>query len=311
MSSGVNSSDWNGRREPCQDRDRRALPPLQRPCRPSISQWARVTALIGCLAASPALAAGELPQAVKASGVVHISVNAIYPPMEYKDPQSNALIGVDIDLGEALAKRLGVKLDWQESAFEQLISSLQTGRADLILSGLSDLAARRESMDFIDYLKSGAQFYGLSASPLAKQEDLCGKKVGTSRSTSFPAEIRKWSAEHCEAAGKPAIDVVSAESTADARAQLKQGRIDAAVQGAETVPYMMSLEAGAFKPIGQPFTVAYQGIAFKKSDAAFRDAVADALEALIKDGSYQAILAKWHLPNTAVPGIIVNGEPRR
>ncbi|MFI5015960.1 MAG: ABC transporter substrate-binding protein [Hyphomicrobiales bacterium] len=272
---------------------------------------AAVIGLLGLLCASPSLEAAELPAAVKASGTIHISVNAIYPPMEYKDPQSNQLVGLDIDLGEALAKKLGVKLDWQESAFEQLIPSLQTGRADLILSGLSDLPARRETMDFIDYLKSGAEFYTLAGAAFAKEEDLCGKKVGTSRSTSFPDQIRKWSATHCEGAGKPAIEVVNAESTADARAQLKQGRIDAAVQGSETVPYMMSQDAGTFKAVGQSFTVNYQGIAFKKSDGAFRDAVADALQALIADGTYQAVLAKWRLPGNAVPGIIINGEPRR
>jgi polar amino acid transport system substrate-binding protein len=266
-------------------------------------------AIIGCFAMP--LRAGELPAAVKTSGTLHLSINAIYPPMEYKDPASNQLVGLDIDLGEALAKRLGVGIEWQESAFEQLIPSLQTGRTDLILSGLSDLPSRRETMDFIDYLKSGAQFYTLASAPFAKEEDLCGKKVGTSRSTSFPDQIRKWSAAHCEGAGRPAIEVVNAESTADARAQLKQGRIDAAVQGSETVPYMMSQEAGTFKAIGSSFTVNYQGIAFKKSDSSFRDAVADALEALIKDGSYGQVLEKWHLPGNAVPGIIINGEARR
>jgi polar amino acid transport system substrate-binding protein len=268
-------------------------------------------AILGWLCLPASLQAGELPAAVKSSGILHLSINAIYPPMEYKDPASNQLIGLDIDLGEALAKKLGVKIEWQDSAFEQLIPSLQTGRTDLILSGLSDLPSRRETMDFIDYLKSGAQFYTLAGAPFAKEEDLCGKKIGTSRSTSFPDQIRKWSAAHCEGAGKPAIEVVNAESTADARAQLKQGRIDAAVQGSETVPYMMSQEAGTFKAIGTSFTVNYQGIAFKKSDGTFRDAVADALDALIKDGTYAQVLDKWHLPNNAVPGIIINGEPRR
>jgi polar amino acid transport system substrate-binding protein len=266
--------------------------------------------LAGLVAAGPPLRAGELPASVKASGVIRISVNAIYPPMEYRDPASNKLIGLDIDLGEALAKKLGVRIEWSESAFEQLIPGLQTGRSDLILSGLSDLPARRESLDFIDYLKSGAQFYALAASPLAAPADLCGKKVGTSRSTSFPDQIRRWSQDNCEAKGLQAIAVVPAESTADARAQLKQGRIDAAVQGSETVPYMMSLDPGSFKPLGGSFTVNYQGIAFRKADTAFRDAVAEALTALIQDGTYQQILAKWNLPGNAVPGLVINGEPR-
>lgn len=263
-----------------------------------------------CLLGTTSIAhAAGLPDAVRQSGTIRVSVNAIYPPMEYKDPATNTLTGLDIDLGTALAQRLGVRIEWSESAFEQLIPSLQTGRADMILSGLSDLPARRETMDFVDYLKSGAQFYTVSASPLTNQASLCGKRVGTSRSTSFPAEIRRWSAANCEGAGKPAIEVVNAESTVDARAQLRQGRIDAAVQGSETVPYFMQQTPGAFRVLGAPFTTVYQGIAFKKADTEFRDAVAGALQALIQDGSYGRILAKWELPGNAVDTPLINGEP--
>ncbi len=255
--------------------------------------------------------AGEVPEAIRKAGVLHLSINAIYPPMEYKDPATNQLIGLDIDLGEAIAAKLGLKIEWQESAFEQLIPSLQTGRTDFILSGISDLPARRETMDFVDYMRSGAQFYTLASTTIQTPADLCGKKVGTSRTTSFPAQIAKWSADNCEAAGKPAILVSPAESTADARGQLKQGRIDAAVQGAETIPYAMSLEPNLYRAVGTPFTTLYQGIAFKKSDASFRDAIADVLAGLIADGSYGKIMAKWNLPGNAMTAPMINSEPRK
>ena len=254
--------------------------------------------------------AAEVPPAVRAAGTLHLSTNAVYPPMEYKDPATDQLAGLDIDLGQALAAKLGLAAAWQESAFEQLIPSLATGRTDFILSGLSDLPARREAMDFIDYMRSGAQFYTLAASTAQTPADLCGHRVGTSRSTSFPAEIARFSAAACEAAGKPAIAVVPAESTADARSQLKQGRIDAAVQGSETIPYAMSLEPGAYRAVGQPFSAVLQGIAFRKADAGFRDAVADALAALIADGSYGRIMAKWGLSGNAVDAPLLNGGPR-
>ena len=219
-----------------------------------------------------------MPQpAIQQAGALHASVNAIYPPMEYKDPTSGQLTGFDVDLGEALAKRLGVKIVWSESAFEQLMPSLQTGRADLIISGLTDRVSRHEVADFIDYLKTGAQFYVLAASPAREESDLCGRRVGTSRSTSFPAEILAWSKAHCESAGKPAIEVVNAESTVDARSQLRQGRIDAAVQGSETIPYAFANEPNTYRVLGAPFTTGYQGVAIKKGETALRDAVADAL----------------------------------
>src|SRR5260370_23412427 len=106
--------------------------------------------------------AQALPERIEKTKTVQIAVNAVYPPMEYKDPQTGALVGFDIDLGHALAKELGLTFEWQESAFEQLIPSLQTERADMILSGLSDRPARRETMEFIDYLKSVSQFFVLA-----------------------------------------------------------------------------------------------------------------------------------------------------
>ena len=250
--------------------------------------------------------AAELPASIRQSGQLHASVNAIYPPMEYKDPATGQLKGLDIDLGEALARQMGVTVAWSESAFAQLLPSLDTGRADLVISGLTDRVSRHEAADFIDYLKTGAQFYVPIASPAKQPTDLCGKAVGTSRSTSFPAEIKAWSAVHCEGAGLPAIKIVPAESTADARSQLKQQRIDAAVQGSETIPYAMANEPGTFRPLGAPFTTGYQGIAIKKGNAELRDAVMAALGALMQDGAYKAILAKYGLSGNAVDKPMLN-----
>ncbi len=262
-------------------------------------------ASLACCLATAAVA--EVPVSVRQAGALHASVNAIYAPMEYKDAATGQLTGLDIDIGEALAKRLGLKVEWSESAFEQLIPSLKTGRADLLISGLTDTPARQETMDFIDYLKTGPQFYVLEASPAKAGTDLCGLKVGTSRSTSFPAEIAEWSHAHCEAVGRPAIVVVPAESTVDARGQLKQGRIDAAVQGSETIPYAMSLEPGAYRPVGLPFGIELQGIAFRKDETALRDDVADALRGLMADGTYGNILATYKLGGNAVDGVAING----
>jgi polar amino acid transport system substrate-binding protein len=252
-------------------------------------------------------AAAELPDAVRQAGALHASVNAIYPPMEYKDTASGHLTGLDVELGEALAKRLGVRIMWAESAFEQLMPSLQTGRADLIISGLTDRVSRHEVADFIDYLKTGAQFYVQAASSMQVATDLCGKRVGTSRSTSFPADIVAWSKAHCEATGKPAIEVVNAESTAGARGQLRQGRIDAAVQGSETIPYAFANEPGVYRVLEAPFTSGYQGIAIKKGEAALRDTVAEALRDLIADGTYKAILTKYGLEDNALTEPVING----
>jgi len=259
-------------------------------------------ALLACAIAQ----AAELPESIRQAGVLRLTVNSTYAPMEYRDPETNELVGLDIDLANEIAKRLGVKIVWSETPFAELIPSLQTRRADFIISGISDRGSRRETADFVDYLTTGPQFFVLTENAAKSAIDLCGKRVGTTRSTSFPIEIEKWSRQNCEAGSRPAAQYVPGENSIDVRNQLKQGRIDAAVQGSETLPYAQQQEAGKYRVVGEPFSTGYQGIMFRKDDAALREVVTQHLAAMIADGSYKAILDKYGLSANAVPQPMMN-----
>lgn len=265
--------------------------------------------LIG-LALLPHVAqAGEIPASIKAAGTLKLTINATFTPLEFKDPETNEFKGLDIELVDALAAKLGLKVERTDGLFAQLIPALTTGRTDFILSGISDTPVRQETMDFVDYMRGGAQFYVLTGSAVKDPLELCGKKVATIRSTAYPAQIKEWSDKNC-VGGKAPVEVVGTESSPDARLQLKQGRVDAAVQGGETIPYTSKQEGNAYRVIGQPLATLYYGAAFRKTDTAFRDAVADALQALIDDGTYGKIFAKWELTPFALEKIMINNMPR-
>jgi len=270
----------------------------------------RLIAALLAFSLTAAAHAQSLPPRIAESKILRIAVNGTYPPMESIDPATNKLVGFDIDLGEELAKRLGVTLEWQNGAFAQLIPAVQSGRADMILSGISDLPARRENLDFIDYLNSGAQFYTLAANQEIKAAaDLCGKRVGTVRSTSFMGNIEAWSADNCVKSGKPAIELVGIDTMPLVATELKQGRIDAAVRGSETIPTLMEQDPGAYRIVTQPFTVVLQGIAFPKNETQLRDAVLGALKQVFADGTYARLIAKWKLEASAAKQITLNGAP--
>jgi polar amino acid transport system substrate-binding protein len=254
--------------------------------------------------------AAELPESIKRAGVLHLTVNSTYAPMEYRDPATNELVGLDIDLAREIANRLGVKIAWAETPFAELIPSLQTGRADFIISGISDRSSRRETADFVDYLATGPQFFVLTESDAKAAIDLCGKKVGTTRSTSFPIEIEQWSKQNCDAKGLAAVQYVPGENSIDVRNQLKQGRIEAAVQGSETLPYAQEQETAKYRIVGGPISKGFQGIMFRKNDAALRETVTGQLAAMIADGSYKAILKKYGLEANAVPEPMLNAAPQ-
>src|SRR5438552_1265675 len=119
---------------------------------------------LAALAAGVSAHAADVPERIKKAGKLVAATQPNYPPIAYKDPATNTLTGFDIDLGEAIAKELGVRIEWQETAFAQMISSLQTQRVDIALAGMSDLPARREVVDFIDYMKTGPQFFTTASS---------------------------------------------------------------------------------------------------------------------------------------------------
>ena len=267
-------------------------------------------AIVVAIVFALAVAAGaqELPDRIKKAGKLVVATKPNYPPITYKDPATNQNMGVDIDLGEAIAKELGVAIEWQDTEFAQIFSSLQTGRVDMALQGISDLPERREVADFVNYLRSGSQFYTnpANAATIKTPEDLCGKNVGASRSTNWPKRIEEWSAANCVAKGKPAIKVVGTEGSADARTQLKSGRLDAAVQGLETLPYFQKLEPNTYVLIGQPFTEDLMGIPFAKKETQLRDAIKAAIERLQAKGVYDQILAKYGLQATKLSPITVN-----
>jgi polar amino acid transport system substrate-binding protein len=267
-----------------------------------MKRWLAAT-LIHAGAVMTAMSA-ELPPEIRQGGL-KVAIVPNYPPMEFRDPATNALMGFDVDLGEALGKKLGVKILWQETSFDQLMPGITTRRFDAILSGMTDYASRQDAATFVDYLRGGPRFFvqRSRAAEFKEPAALCGKRVGASRRTMFPQQIAAWSDKHC--GGSP-IQFVGTEGSADARTQLKQGRIDAAVQGNETLPYVMDLEADAYTPIGEVITVQYTGLAAPVKDKELQQALAAAIDALIGDGTYKTLLAKWKLTDNGVEKVTIN-----
>lgn len=277
-----------------------------------LKTWTKIStiALLAATFATGAALAQELPARVKSAGKLVIATNPNYAPITFKDPATNTLTGFDVELGEAIGKELGIKIEWQEIAFAQMLPSLQTGRVDMAMAWMSDNPRRREVADFINYAVSGAQFYTMDSmkGEIKTAEDLCGKQVGASRSTTWPADIEKWSAENCVAKGKPAIVAVGTEGSVDARTQLKTQRLQGAVHGSEVMTHFMKVEPGAYFPLGRPFTNSLVGIPFAKTPegAELREAVRGALSRLQSKGIYAELLAKYGLLNNSYSPITIN-----
>jgi polar amino acid transport system substrate-binding protein len=262
------------------------------------------------------LKALSVPAAYAAPVSIKAGVYPSYPPLDMRDPQTNALGGFDIDLGNALAAKLGTQsgsrfdthIDWVETNYAELIAAVKTGRIDIFFNGMFDTPERRTQISFVDYLRSGSQFMTMASTPVSAPEALCGKKIGISRLTSMPAELATWSAEHCEKAGKPAMIYVPADNSIDGRIQMKQGRTDAVLQDSLTVPRTVSEEKGQYVVVGEPFAYHQMGIGVTMADPDLQKRLAVALQQLIDDGSYAKWMAKWGLQTTsAIKTVTING----
>lgn len=249
-----------------------------------------------------------LPAAVRSAGQIVVGIESTYPPMAYKDPKTDQRVGFNVELVTAIAKELGIAIKWEEMSFEQLMTSLTTGRIDMIGTAISDLPSRRDKLTFVDYLATGAQPFTTTAKAgeLKTSLDLCGKTVGAPRTTSYMPVTTAWSEKNCVAAGKPAVTMNGTAGATATRLELKQGRLDAAVLGPEYVAYLMSDEPNTYALVGEPLNKTLFGLAFDKKNVELRDAVARATTAAMKNGSYQQALKKFGLERQALPEALID-----
>ena len=270
--------------------------------------------LSGCVMGQPATSADPsgggdgLPPAIAQSGVLRVGTSPAYAPMTFKDPKNTSeTVGADIELANAVAKHLGVKVELSETPFDQLINSVATGRVDVVMSGISDTVERQKSATFVDYLNSQGRFYSLAdkASQYTSQEAICGKKVAVSSKTDYYDQVAAVSKQVCESAGKPAVERLGTDSGAAARLQIEQGRADLAVQGGEGIAYIDKFQdPGKYDVVldalpGTPF-----GAIVAKDDTQLANALLKAFEAIQASGEYDTILAKWGLEEYELTPVI-------
>ncbi|MBK0417907.1 ABC transporter substrate-binding protein [Leucobacter sp. CSA1] len=229
-----------------------------------------------------------------------------YPPMEYTDPETKEFTGFDVDLGNAIAEELGKEAVWEEMEFDQLINSLKTSRVDATMSGMSDTVERQETIDFVDYVKDGPQFFtsNTQAAEVKTRADLCGTKVGTVSGTTYVERIEEWSAENCPA--DQAIEVLRMAEGTDVLLQLKQDRIAGAMLGTVSLAYQLTLNPDTYTLVEEPLSEDLYGIGVKKGNEALLTEIHDAIEKLREDGTYDELLTKYGLEDYGVDEVTIN-----
>jgi len=227
-----------------------------------------------------------------------------YPPLEYFDEQGNPT-GSDIELGAAIASRLGLSEVINNTVFDTIIPALLGGKCDIIISDQNITADRVKQVDMIPYFSAGQAFVVAVGNPkkLMTTDDLCGNSVGAETGTTEVDYLEgtgdykgKGLNAACTTAGKPAINIKQFEKDSDAILALSAGQVDAYFADYPVAANYANSRPDAFEvaPIPQ-LAPALVGISVAKDDAHkdLKLGVQAALVSLINDGTYLNILKKY------------------
>jgi polar amino acid transport system substrate-binding protein len=264
----------------------------------------------GTTAATPAVddaLAAKVPDAIKSDGKVLIGTDSSYAPNEFLDTDGKTVIGFDVDLFNAVAAKLGLKTEWQSAAFDAIIPGVQSGKYEMGISSFTINDERKQQVNMVSYFSAGTQWGSKAGNPSGIQPDnACGKKVAVQTNTVQDTEDLPKRQEACKSGGKPAITVERYQRQDQATAAVVSGKDDAMLADSPVIAYAVKQTNGQLELLGDIYDAAPYGYVVKKDQTEFAQAIADAVKALISDGTYKTILTKWGVEAGAIDSPAVN-----
>ncbi len=236
-----------------------------------------------CGFAASTVMAGDLANVIK-TGKISMAMSGQYPPFNFVNDK-NQLTGFDVEIGQAVAKRIGIKAMPLSTAWDGIIAGLLANKYELICGSMAITPERLKSIDFSDpYYRSGAQLFVKKGAAIRSVKDLAGKKVGCTLGTTY----EKWVRENI-----PNADVKTYKGVPDMILEVGYGRIEGFITD-KIVGALAIKEKGA--PIALAGDLLYEermGIALRQNNPDLKAAINGALAVMKNDGTYHEISMKW------------------
>jgi polar amino acid transport system substrate-binding protein len=226
------------------------------------------------------------------------AINPTVAPIQYVDDDGN-IVGLDVDLGNEIAKRLCLKMLFESVQFATMIPGLQDGRFDVIDSFMFYTPERAALVLMVPYGASTLAVVVPKSNTGAVKwpDDFAGKKFAVELGT-VDAKDATAASEELVKAGKPAIDVHTFGTYADVLQALSAGQVDGAFIGTEEAYYYKNQGQTFFRIALAGFDPHAEALAFKNRELA--DAVAAVLNEMKADGSFDKLFASYH--HCTLPG---------
>ena len=216
------------------------------------------------------------------AGKLTMATNAAFPPYEMTT-DTGAFEGIDVDTAQAIAEKLGLELQIDDMEFDAALLSVQQGKADIVMAGVTVTDERKAVMDFSDSYATGIQSIIVpEGSDIATPDDLAGKKIGTQRGTTGYIYCSDDFGDE---------NVVAYDDGLTAVQALNNGQVDAVVIDNAPAKEYVAANPGLVI-LDTSYAEEDYAIGMAKGSA-LEDAINAALEELKADGTLQSIVDKY------------------
>ena len=220
----------------------------------------------------------------KTDDTLTAATNAEFKPFEYLD--GDQIVGADIDIANAVAEKLGKKLDIVNIDFDAALTGVATGKYDIAIAGITADDKRRENMDFSsDYYEASQAIIVAADSQIETADDLEGKTISCQEGTTGEQYIIENN-----------YAVQSFKTGAEAIAALTSGKVDAVVIDDQVAKALSAEQNGKTKVLEQALTKEAYAIALQKGNDELAGQINQALAELKQDGTLKQIFEKYDLP---------------
>ena len=265
-----------------------------------MKRYTRISALLLGIFVSLALFTGcnkasKTDIGLLTSGVIKVGMEIGYPPFEYFADDGTTPIGLDVDLATAIAEHLGIKVEFEDTAWEGIFSGLGIDKYDVVMSSVTINGERMQTMDFSNpYIENWQSIVIKKGSPpITSVEDLEGLLVGYQGATTsddYLADMIATGVVNCQ--------VAAYDKVINCFDDLRLGRIDAAIVDSVVSEGYVEREPDVFEITWHQKNVVGAepelfGVAIKKGNTKLQEAINGALAALEQSGKLDEIRQNW------------------
>lgn len=244
--------------------------------------------VLATITAKAALAGDTLAEAKK-KGVLVVGCKDSLPPFGYIDEKTRQIVGYDIDFANAIARKMGVKVELKPVTSASRMPQLQEGHIDIIAATMTKNAERAKVIDFSHtYFLTGQKFITKKGT-VKSLKDLTGKRIGTAKGSTSEQNVKK---------AIPSATVLSFDDYPQALLALEQGKVQAVTTDESILigilskaPDRSKFEIPSIQISDEPY-----GLGMRKGDTNFVNFVNKTLLEMEKNGEAAKIFNKWFGP---------------